>query len=47
MFIDARKVISESRVKLYWALEPDNEKNDDFGSNSHGNSLYSLLTVFW
>ena len=33
MFTNSRKIVWEVGVKLYWALEPDNDKNNDFGDS--------------
>lgn len=43
-FTDSRETVWKVGIKLYWAFEPDNDKNNDFGDNNHDDSLRSLWT---
>lgn len=44
MLTGSRKTVSKVRIKLYWAFEGDDDKNNGFGDNNHDYSLHSLWT---
>lgn len=42
----SRKAVTRSPVKDCWSLEPDKDKNKNFGENNHDNNPYPLWSLY-